>query len=916
MPATHALPLVGRDEDLAHLLSARREATEAGPRFALLLGDAGTGKSRLVEELAARVPASDVVVGRAVDYASTPYAPVAELWRQLDSAEPTVLAKRPGLRAALALFAAHPSLDDGDTELQRTDRRGAAFDAAVDALRFYGARRQFTLVLEDAHWSDLASLELVYHLALVAHDAPVLLVVSARERELDEARARLVDRLARLPRVARIRLDVLDPAAAAALVDEEVRRSHRSLGVAERRAILAAADGNPLYLRELARHHASRSASGDALPESLTASVHVRLRELPDQVQRIVRAASVLVEFDEELLARVADAALNDTSAALRLALDKGLIVPPRDAWRGMTFRHEVIRRTVYEDALPAERRRLHRAMVAYLDAEPQADPDFSRRALHAFSSGDRAAAALWNERAGDAAFARHAFTDAVEFFRRAVEAGATAVVDKEAQALERAGRPVAALPLLRRRLDDVTAKADALTRASLLLRIARAEVRAAWRGAAVDAIDRARALLAGVPPGPEHYGVYVFRAWLAAAAWDAPATLEALAEAEPYRAFGDDQSVMRAYEAAAIAHGLNRDLERWRESYEGMIATAESAGDIVRTIGAIANFANSAFSLGQTALALALEERALGLAERTRRVELVPFVFATAAWTALAVGDLSRARHLVDAALPYCGDFPASELIAASVGVTVAIRTGDQALLDRCFREQLFEDAIRAGAPWQLVAAVPALTERFVALGRPDRARNVVAGVASRLTSLLDIPEIGITIAEFGLDREYPALARWLEEEVAQRPHTIGFLHLYRALAARSGADRERHAKLAAAAFREAGYRWWEATALERAGDLDAARAAYDACGATRDHARLSARGASARSATASAHGLTKRETQIADLAAQGLSNREIGDQLSLSDRTVEHHLSAVFAKVGVRSRVELAARKSQRAF
>jgi len=236
---------------------------------------------------------------------------------------------------------------------------------------------------------------------------------------------------------------------------------------------------------------------------------------------------------------------------------------------------------------------------------------------------------------------------------RRRVRAGGSAVVDKEAQSLERAGRPVAALPLLRRRLDDVTATADALTRAGLLLRIARAEVRAARRGAAVEAIERARALLAGAPPGPEHYGVYVFRAWLAAAVMDGPATLEALAEAERYRAFGDDQSVMRAYEAAAIAHSISGDLVRWRESYEGMVTTAEAAGDVVRTIGAIANFANSAFLIGQTELALALEERALGLAERNRRVELVPYVFATAAWTSLAVGDLARARYLVDRALP-----------------------------------------------------------------------------------------------------------------------------------------------------------------------------------------------------------------------------------------------------------------------
>ncbi|HEV2740063.1 MAG TPA: AAA family ATPase [Candidatus Elarobacter sp.] len=903
MPAAPEFPLIGRDDDLALLVAARREATANGPRFLLILGDAGTGKTRLVDELVARVAETEVVVGRANEFAVAPYAAFSEVVRQLDAREPTVLGKRPALRRALETLAARAA-----PSAERAGDKHATFDAVVEAVRFYSARRVFTLVLEDAHWSDLATLELVYHLALVASGTPVLFVVTARESGLDEPRVKMLERLARLPSVARLRLNVLEPDAAAALVDEELRRGRRSLGAVERRAILAAADGNPLYLRELTRHHASRGTSGDALPGSLTASVRARLRELPNGVQRVVRAASALVEFDEELLAGVAGVSLDETAAALRVALDHGFVVPPADAWRGLTFRHELIRRTVYEDALPAERRRLHRAMVAHLDAEPHADPDFSRRALHAFSGGDRTAAAHWNERAGDAASAHSAFADAAEFYHRAVDAGASTLLDKEAHALERAGRPVAALPLLRRRLDEIGAAADATTRAGILLRIARAEVRAARRDASLDAIERARVLLAGAAPSPEHYGVHVFRAWLAASVLDAPATLDALAEAEPYRAFGDDQSVMRAYEAAAIAYGAQRDLVRWRASYEGMIATAEASGDVLRAIGGFANFAVSAFG-HDTELAVALNERAVELAERTRRVELVPYVFATAAWTALAVGDLARARQLVERALPYCGDFPASEVIASSVGVVVAIRTDDEALLERCFREQLFDDALRSGAAWQILTVVPALTERFAALGRPDRARSVIARVVPRLASLSGLPEIAVKIAEFGLDRELPSLSRWLEDEAAERPNTIGFLHLYRSVVARGGVDRERHARFASDAFRSVGYRLWEATALERAGDAPAARAAYEACGAVRDVNRLSDGPRSA----AAPNRLTKRESQIADLAATGLSNREIAEQLSLSDRTVEHHLGAVFAKLGVRSRVELAARKSR---
>ncbi|HEY6236195.1 MAG TPA: hypothetical protein VIW69_13935, partial [Candidatus Elarobacter sp.] len=579
---------------------------------------------------------------------------------------------------------------------------------------------------------------------MVAHDAPLLFVVTARDGGADEPRAKMLERLAALPRVERMRLDVLEAPAAAALVDEELRRSRGVLGTSQRRAVLAAAGGNPLYLRELARHYATHGASGDTLPTSLTASLRLRLRAFPPDEQRVLRAAAVVVEFDEDVLARVAGVSGDHAARALRSALDAGILAPPADVWHGMSFSHELIRRTFYADTLPAERRRFHRAMVAELDSQPQLDPDFSLRAGHAFAAGDRAAAALANEQAGDAASMRFAFADAAEFYRRAAEAGAPGILDKEAQALERAGRPVAALPLLRRLLGELGG-ADAAVQAAILIRIARAEVRAARRDAALDAIRRAKALLKSAPPSREQFGVHVFDAWLSAAVLDAAGILDALAAAEPYRELGDLPSSMRAYEAAGTAYGLHRDLERWRASYEGMVTAAEMSGDVLTTIGAIANFGNSAFGLGRTELAIALHARALDLAESSRRAELVPYVFATVAWTALAVGDLPRARRLVERTLPYCSEFPASEVIAAAVGVCVALGTEDDALLERCYREQLFEEALRAGAPWQIVAVLPAVAGKLLALGRRERARDTVAHAVARLTSLESIPEIAL---------------------------------------------------------------------------------------------------------------------------------------------------------------------------
>ena len=192
----------------------------------LLLGEAGTGKTRFVHELA-RASDTELVRGHGVDYAATPYAPFAEIWRTLEVHDPGVLAKRPALKRALLAELVPPGGAPADASLD--DRKRAAFDAAAAVLRYYAARRPLTLVLEDAQWSDLASLELVHHLALTGRDLPVLLVVTVRESELAAERLRMVTRLGRLPRASRIDLHALEPADAAQLLEHELRRAGLSL---------------------------------------------------------------------------------------------------------------------------------------------------------------------------------------------------------------------------------------------------------------------------------------------------------------------------------------------------------------------------------------------------------------------------------------------------------------------------------------------------------------------------------------------------------------------------------------------------------------------------------------------------------------------------------------------------------------
>jgi DNA-binding NarL/FixJ family response regulator len=898
------LPLVGRAEALAAVLEAAAGARDDGPRVLGVFGEPGSGKSRLIEELG-----DGLAVAMCSAAGEPPFGAFATIWRQLDRGDPLVVRRRSDLRAALSRLASPDELDDGEPSATGAKRR--IFDAAAEAIALYAARAPVTLVVEDAQWSDLVSLELLSHLALVSHHVRAFVVVTARDEELGEQRRRIVSRLMRMPDATQVDLTALGAADSEAIIDHEVRRSGRGLGREQRRAIVRAAAGNPLYLRELARHGGEFADGDGAVPASIEASIRARLRALAPSVQGVLRAVSALGEFDEDLVAKIAAIAPDEVAAALRNGIDAGFLARPKQPWDDLRFSHELVRRAIHDDVLPAERRRLHGAMLRHLDDAPQLDPAFTRRAQHAWNAGERAQAAALNERAGDLAFAAQAFGDAADFYGRAGEASpapGAALLDKEAMALERAGRPAAALPLLRRCL-VAAAPSETLVRARILARIARAEFRAARREAASEAIENARALLAGIEPSPEHFAVNVFRAWLAATAKETDAAFAALAEAEPFRALAENEWSMRGYEAAAVAYESLRDLAGWRTSYEAMVACAEASGDAVRHVGALGNYANSAFYLGQTALALDLVARAVEIATRDRSLELVPHLLAVGAYVYLGVGDLARARALVELALPASSEFPTAELIARAVGVVAGVRTADPVFAERCLREDVLERALRDGTPWQLMVAVPALTEFYGERGRLERARAVVREAVRGLSSGRDVgANVLLAVAEHGLDREFPQVLGWLESETAKSPHTAGYLHLYRALTARGANDRQRHARTAAAAFREAGYRGLEARSHELAGDAAAARELFVACGDVRAVRRLD--GGAQPQQPAVRSGLTRREAQVADLAASGLSNREIGAKLSLSDRTVEHHLGAVFSKLGIQSRVELAAR------
>ena len=352
--------LIGRAAETAALRAALADVRCGHGRLVLVEGDAGIGKTRLLEEFTTQAKEVRVLAGGGIPLASgTPYAPVLNILQSLARLHPSAAA---GLMLQDAPGHADPF---GRTRL---------LAATADAVRAVAAKTPLMLVVEDLHWADASTRELVSFLARVNRTSPVLLVVTVRAEELDPARpvSVLIGELARMPQAERLVLVPLDPAGVAALV-EAITGVAASAGVTGR--LMQRAAGNPFFTEELL------AAGPDApmVPASVGDVLAVRVAQLSAAGQRVLGAASALGRaVPHQLLAAVAEA--SDLGDGLAAAVSHRLLEPRDDGYR---FRHPLIQETVYGRLLLPERQVLHgRAAAALASAGSPAEP--AARAGHA----------------------------------------------------------------------------------------------------------------------------------------------------------------------------------------------------------------------------------------------------------------------------------------------------------------------------------------------------------------------------------------------------------------------------------------------------------------------------------------------------------------------------------------------------
>ena len=421
LPRVSSPALIGRGAETQELRRILEEVLAGGSACAVVVGEAGLGKTRLVREVLRAPGDVDVLVGSCTQVGSAvlPYAPFVDVLGELAEREAPAEVRALGGPTGAELARLLPDADDApDVTRASVSRLYAALRTVVTRL---AARRPLVLVVEDLHWSDRATRDL---LGLLAHRLPrrVLLLLTARTDEAGAERDVPLF-LAQLAAAGATRIE-LRPFTR----DEQALQLSSIVGIPPTRArldeVYARAEGNPFFAEELV-------ALGPAgvIPVTVRELLEARIETLPAATRRILCvAASAGRRVEHRLLA--AAAGLDDESLddAVRPAVEQHVLVTDGDAY---VFRHALLHETVASAVLPGERAGIHRRLAETLAADPSfADSRHGlagRIAQHWLAAGDAAEGRRASFAAAREATRTLAFDEALAHYERVIALSADA---------------------------------------------------------------------------------------------------------------------------------------------------------------------------------------------------------------------------------------------------------------------------------------------------------------------------------------------------------------------------------------------------------------------------------------------------------------------------------------------------------
>ena len=521
---------VGRADELDRLGAALDLAAAHHPSARLVTGEAGIGKTRLVTEFLAQARASGatVLVGDCLQLGETglSYAPIVGALRPVfRSASPERIEELVGHGrtelAALVPDLGPPPRSRGRREASQDASAAQArlFEIVFGVLRRLADEAPLVVVLEDIHWADASTRDLLGFLLRNVRDERLLIVATYRSDELHRRHPLrpFLAELQRLEHVEGIELAAFNPME---LADQLSGITGEPPAPSLVETVLARSGGNPFFTEELM----AAGEVGLALPRSLRDTLEERVRQLGADAQHVIHVASVGgARVAHRLLAAVVGLPDDRATDAIRELVEHHLLVPTSpDETPGYAFRHALVQEVVYEELLPTERTGLHARYARAIDDQ----------AGHA--SGDRAAAAAqvahhWLlahdlERAlpaavsaGRAAAAAFAFAEARAFLERALELwpqvgraaippdlDRIAVIEDAAEAAAQSGDARRSIDLIGSALSELDTQADPMRAGVLQHRLAwYLNESGDWRGG-VSAFERAASLIPIDPPTPE----------------------------------------------------------------------------------------------------------------------------------------------------------------------------------------------------------------------------------------------------------------------------------------------------------------------------------------------------------------------------------------------------------------------------
>jgi DNA-binding NarL/FixJ family response regulator len=930
--------LVGRDGELGSLDAILAEVVTGTGRVALVGGDAGIGKSRLLDAFLARARASgaQTLVGHCVEAeARRPFGPFIDSLR--------------GVRDVPRLVQT-----EGDLAVADPDVRYRALRSFAIVLGDLAREEPLVVAIDDLQWADEATMDLFAYLARALHERHVLLVGTYRTDELHRLHP-LRGVLAALAQARLADVVILRPLT----LDETREMVEATLGLkasAPRGLVTALherCDGNPFFTEEVLRalaesgklvwedntwQHIGRLADL-VMPASVRDIVQARLATLPNDTRTALRVASVIgISFEFPLLQRLTAMTDHELTDALRAAVGAQLVEEVSESTTDrFRFRHALTREGVLADLLGRERRELHREVAASLEARPGVDIKPEELAYHFDEAGESEPAFHYHVLASAHAEKVFAFSNARKHLGRALELASAEV--------------------------DV---------AELQLRFSRA---ALWAGDAHGALRAAEEAKAGYEKRGDLRGTALALCEISDADWYLGQEDEARRMAEKsvlvLESLGTPCELGDAYRRMAQLALFNEDARSdWAErTIEVARRCGQPATEVIGLIslGGALGRQGRADALGHLheALRLALELDAPDLVFRARLF----LIDVAAKRGAPPIDRRALYDEMVDHAKKHA--FSTDQLLGLEVEELIARGNVDQALRQA---SQVSPDSIYGAGSQLLVALIHVARSGPENAAEVDAPRRRLLGAAmlwrtfatatAQVFLLADQPRAALEHAELAKEHlragsqrfavdvavicaiesarrlgDDAALKSWIAVALEDGAATESLIRRARrayagAEQARRDGDLGRALELSAASVEALDHSQWpfvESIArlrhaellLERGNQDDRAVATAELAAVVtfwrqagapwytrwlRDWARERRLRLPAAPAVRSTKALTRREREVATLVTEGLTNRQIAERLVISERTVESHVEHVMEKLSRHSRAEIA--------